>query len=284
MNLRACLFPAVILFLVITIPVISAEPVSDVTASGVVIPLQDYPNNTSVEMISSLDIISLLNRSPDVNPGVPASFSLITVKAGESLSPDAVRPADEVIYLLDGMADINADNDTVLASAGDAVFVPAGSVLMVTNTGTQPLRFFFILSREESGLKDSPGLMVRPAGTVKPVLFGNESTHDLFEVRRILSPYEESLPLSFDLAIARLPAGNVIEDHFLESGQAGYVLSGEGNLSVNCTSGRITAGDLMYVPPGGVQRFEADTDLTILLITDPYYIPGQDYPAERACS
>lgn len=170
-----------------------------------------------------------------------------------------------------------------MASAGDGILVPAGSVMMVTATGNDPVRFFSILSADGLSPGDTPGLLIKTAGSVTPVSFGNESQGDWFEVTRLFSPFVQPLPLSFDLALARIPAGNVIADHYVEADQTGYVLSGKGVLNLNCTSHRIIAGDLFSIPANVHQRIEADEEMEILLVTNPYYTPGMDHVSDLIC-
>jgi mannose-6-phosphate isomerase-like protein (cupin superfamily) len=232
--------------------------------------------------VSFLDVLPLLNLTGS-DPGVPVPFLLITVNPGESFSPDAVRPGNEAIYILEGSAGISVDDETVNASAGDSLLVPAGSVLMVTSTGQDPLRFFSVLSRDMPGTDRLESLIFRPAGNITPITFGRDKSRDRFEITRILSPFEEPLPLSFDLAIARVPAGNVIREHYLDSGQIGYVLAGDGICSINCINAMISAGDLIFIPPGGVQQVEAYDDLSLVFFTDPYYLPERDHQTEPVC-
>lgn len=272
-----------VLFFIACIQAVTAGSPVDTQNSGIVIPSDVLSQNQTGE-IAVADILVLLNQSGAVNLSTPASVAILQVKPGAAYSPNALRQAPEVLYLLAGSANISADAVSLNASAGDTVFVPAGSVMKVENTGQEPLRFFSVLSGIVPETEKPAQVLYKKAqGSVKPVIFGNESDKTLFSVERIMDTNWGSLPLSFDLALITLPAGNTIGDHYVESGQTGYVLDGAGNVTVGCVSHPITPGDLFYIPQSEVQKMTADSDLHFMLLTDPFYKPEKDFPVNGAC-
>ncbi|MFH0966271.1 MAG: cupin domain-containing protein [Methanobacteriota archaeon] len=262
---------------------VSAEPAPNFSDLGVVIPASSYGGEDLTGEISVIDILPLLNTSGFENVSMPASVAIVKVESGQIFSPNAIRPSAEVLYILSGSTQVSADDAMVKASEGDAILVPAGSVMMVNNTGADSLTFFSILSTEDGRNITGQTLMKRSPESKQPVLFGNATDSDSFTVNRMYSTFEETLPLSFDLAVATIPAGNSVSDHYMESGQLGYVLSGTGSTTIGCESHRIAEGDITYVPPYAVQRFDASNDLKILLLTEPFYQPDKDYPSPGLC-
>ena len=270
--------------LAITTPGVTAGGGPDTASPGVIISTPALLENISTEPVSVLDILPLLNVSSPPDQGTPSQVSIITVNPGESHDTNVTRPGNRVLFILNGSAEIMADDTSVNGSVGDTILVPTDSVLMVNNSGSYPLRFFSILSAAVPGTENkTTELIKRTAGSARPMLFGNESSRDQFNLTRIMSPFEEPLPLSFDLAVTHLPAGNTIGYHYLESGQIGYVLSGEGTVTIGCVPGHIKTGTLIYIPPDAVQKIGADEELSFLLITDPFSVPDIDHTIEPGC-
>ena len=209
-------------------------------------------------------------------------MALFHLAQGEALSPNALRPADEVIYLVSGSADLSDNNESIKAKTGDAVLFPAGSMMMVTNSGSDVLSFLSVSSREGTN-KTQGGLILRSPENKTPVDFGNVSTSDQFSVTRLISPFEESFGTSFDLATVQLKAGQKIAPISVDSRQIGYILSGKGNLTIDCVSHTISAGDMFSIPEDVTRKYTADKDLQFILITEPFYTPDKDHPGETNC-
>ncbi|HWQ67319.1 MAG TPA: cupin domain-containing protein [Methanospirillum sp.] len=261
----------------------SAESANSTSDFGVIISAPSLGVENLSGEISAIDILPLLNSSGKIDVRLPESVTIINIEPGQTFSPSAIRPGAEILYILTGSAEVTADDSAANASEGDAILVSAGSVMMVKNLDTDRLTLFSILSAG-SGEKDTNlSLVKRSKDSKPPVTFGNASTSTSFTVHRVYSTFEEALPLSFDLAIATLPAGNLISNHYLESGQLGYVLSGTGNATIDCVTRQISTGDLTYVPPGVVQSFAAKDTLQILLVTEPFYNPEKDHSSESIC-
>lgn len=262
---------------------VSAEPAANISDMGVIISVSSLGGENLTGEISAIDILPLLNTSGFVNVSMPTSVAIMKVESGQVFSPNAIRPNAEVLYILGGSADVSADDAVVNASEGDAILVPAGSVMMVKNTGSETLTFFSILSSEGDKRMADQKLMKRSQDSKPPVIFGNTTDSDFFTVNRMYSTFEESLPISFDLAIVTIPAGKSVQDHYLESGQLGYILSGTGNITIGCESHLIAEGDIAYLPPYAVQRFDSGNELRILLLTEPFYRPEKDYSSPGLC-
>ena len=275
-----------ILFLVILITCSSyqvfADSAGNISDPGVIINSSSILTGDLIESLSVSDILPLLNNSGSVRVSMPASVAIIRVQPDQAFSPNSLRPGAEVLYLLAGSAEVSADDATVNATEGDGILVPAGSVMMVKNTGAVPLTFLSVLSASNATSSEQK-LMKRSPGSKPSVTFGNVSDSNYFSVNRMFSTFEESLPISFDLAIATLPAGNSVRDHYMMSGQLGYILSGTGTTTIGCESHQIAKGDISYIPPYAVQRIDASDEMRILLVTEPFYQPDQDFPSPGLC-
>jgi quercetin dioxygenase-like cupin family protein len=284
--MHSCFVKFMIVLLVLLIGSLipaSAEPVANISDPGVIIPASSLRGDSLTGEISVIDILPLLQPSGNVNMSMPASVAIITMEPEQEFSPNAVRPGAEMVYILAGSAEISADNDVVHASKGEAILVPRGSVMMVKNTGEDLLSIFSILSADVSEKVADQGLMKRSLESKTPVMFGNKTGSDSFSVNRMYSTFEEPLPISFDLAVISVPSGNSVRDHYMESGELGYVISGTGNVSIGCNSHVIGAGDIIYVPPYAVQRYDVKDAMTLLLLTEPFYRPEQDYSSSGLC-
>jgi quercetin dioxygenase-like cupin family protein len=269
--------------LIISLLQVSGEPEINTSDMGIVISASSLGVDNLTGQISAIDILPLLNNSGFVNVSMPASVNIIKVEPAQVFSPNAVRPAHEVLYILAGSVEISSDDSVLNASEGDAVLIPAGSVMMVKNTGSEWLTFFSFLSVEVDRNISDQKFIKRSSDSRKTLMFGNTTDSTSFVIKRMYSTFEEFLPISFDLAVATIPAGNSVLDHYMESGQLGYVLAGTGNITIGCESHRITGGDVTYVPPYAVQRIDASDELKILLLTEPFYLPEQDLPSSGLC-
>lgn len=272
----------VVLLSITGIPV-SAVQQADLETSGILIRSADLGTGNLSGIVDAVDINAALHTS-----GLPDSFSLppsaiIRVEKNQEYSPNAIRPGYEVLYILNGQADISADENMSVVKTGDAVLVPAGSILLVRNTADEPLIFFSAISNSSVSDAGKPGLITRPVHTTIPVIFGNQSDQEYFEVSRLFSTFEELLPLSFDLAEVTIPENHTIGSRNLDNGQLGYILSGTGNLTINCTSLPLSPGDLFFAPPKVIREFSSDTQMTFLVLTSPYYTPESDHLAASDC-
>lgn len=252
------------------------------TGSGIILSLPPEMVSRSGDPVSVLDINPLLSLS-GAEAGLPHAVSLFSLQAGVSSPPRKTGPGFEGIYILEGSGTLQTGETRSALSAGDSILIRAGEPLVITAGLDGELRFLSVVSHQTTDPGIQSAVIIRRSGTILPVTLGDPHSTPGASITRIFSPLEESLPLSFDLALVTLPKGGLIGDHILESGQTAYILSGEGMVTITCIPSRIVPGDLIHIPPGAVQRYEADEDLRFLLITDPYYQPDLDHPAASGC-
>jgi len=269
------------LVVILSFQTVFAESENIGNESGFVISSSEI-NGSISENPSGADILHLLNQSG--SDGTPASVRIIQVHPGAVYTPGGSNSEPEALYLISGDAKVSADTSSVKGKSGDTVFVPQGSLFDVENIGNETLTFMAVLSspvqvqdtKDQSMYKKSPG-------EVTPVSFGNETDNTSFNVLRILDTNGDNLPLSYDMAVVSIPAEHTINSHSLTGGEIGYILEGSGNVTIGCVPHEVHAGDIFYIPPRAVQEMTATSEMKFLLLTDPFYKPGEDFPVSSSC-
>ncbi|MDD3621442.1 MAG: cupin domain-containing protein [Methanofollis sp.] len=111
-------------------------------------------------------------------------------------------------------------------------------------------------------------MLIRDIRTT-PLFTAGDRTH----LREILHPKNEPECMNrCSISHAYLTSGEASLPHRLKiSSETYYVLSGEGVMHINGESAQISAGQVVYIPPGAVQSLEntGEDDLVILAVVDP---------------
>jgi mannose-6-phosphate isomerase-like protein (cupin superfamily) len=100
----------------------------------------------------------------------------------------------------------------------------------------------------------------------------NITAADQTPVKEILSPTKDGVGIHYSLALARLPKGEKNLPHRLKTSSEVYLLTGgRGIMHIDDEAAEVSAGDLVYIPPGALQWIEnaGDTDLVFYCIVDP---------------
>ena len=107
--------------------------------------------------------------------------------------------------------------------------------------------------------------------------------NDLTELRELLHPDHDGIPLGYSLAHAVIrPGHRSIRHHLHGAGEVYYLLSGSGRMHIDDDEQEVRAGDALLIPPGAVQYLEntgAD-DLQFLAIVEPAWQPHLDHRDE----
>ncbi|PWR71672.1 cupin domain-containing protein [Methanospirillum lacunae] len=242
----------------------------------------DTLNQNLSQNPAGVDILHLLNQSG--SSGTPASVRIIQVNPGAVYTPGAANSAPDTLYLISGTARVSADTSSVNAKSGDAVVVPEGSLFDIESIGNETLTFISALSSPVQVQEtEKQSMYVKSPGEVTTVILGNETDNTSFNVSRILDTNGDALPLSYDLAVVSVPAGHTIGSHYLDSGEIGYMLEGSGEITIGCAVHTIKKGDVFFIPSKAVQKLIASADLKYVLLTDPFYKPGEDFPVSSSC-
>ena len=248
------------------------------------------------EYIEDTDIFTLLDRMAHTSLSPNISMHLFEAKPGAILSPDAILPVPEVIFVMEGAANVTADEEQMLANTGAALYIPAHKTRKFETAGNETLRFFSIIdwdSAEESeNLTDANNttnptrddILVMSEDTVAPNIFGNTSSNEAYTFYRLLHPLEGPYNISYDMGTILLANGSVIPDHYIEDRyQLITILSGAGNISVGCVVHPVYQGDMMYAAPGSVLNISANEDMHMMMMTNPFYQAQYDRPIPNAC-
>ena len=111
------------------------------------------------------------------------------------------------------------------------------------------------------------------------------TANDLTELRELLHPQHDGLPVGYSLAHAVIRPGQRSIRHHLEGAtEVYYLLSGRGRMHVGEETREVRAGDALLIPAGAVQFLEntGDEDLAFLAIVEPAWRPETDFRDEEA--
>lgn len=106
--------------------------------------------------------------SPTTVPGAPTSFGEVVINPERGHDRHEHPGADEVLYVIEGTGVQTVGDEPEFAiSAGDAIWVPRGTMHSTFNTGWKPLRLVatYTPGGEEDALRGLPDFTELPAGT-----------------------------------------------------------------------------------------------------------------------
>jgi mannose-6-phosphate isomerase-like protein (cupin superfamily) len=75
--------------------------------------------------------------------------AVMTIAAGQDAGPAEIHDADQILYVIEGEADIEVGNDERRAGPGGLVMIPAGARHHVRNPGRTPLFFLTVYAPPE---------------------------------------------------------------------------------------------------------------------------------------
>jgi mannose-6-phosphate isomerase-like protein (cupin superfamily) len=98
-------------------------------------------------------------------------------------------------------------------------------------------------------------------------------------IKELLSPTKDNVGTHYSLALARLPVNHKNLPHRLKTSSEVYLITGgRGIMHIDDEAAEVSAGDLVYIPPGALQWIEntGDTDLIFYCIVDPPWRPDDE--------
>lgn len=101
---------------------------------------------------------------------------------------------------------------------------------------------------------------------------------DNTRLREVFNPLKDRLDLRYSFAVATVAPGETTFRHRLKHSEVYHLLEGEGDMYVDDECERVRAGDVIYIPPGAVQRI-ANTgghDIVFVCIVDPAWKPEDE--------
>ena len=109
------------------------------------------------------------------------------------------------------------------------------------------------------------------------------TANDLTELRELIHPEHDGLPVGYSLAHAIIQPGERSIRHHLEGAtEVYYLLSGRGRMHIGEETREVRAGDALLIPAGAVQFLEntGGEPLTFLAIVEPAWQPELDHRDE----
>jgi mannose-6-phosphate isomerase-like protein (cupin superfamily) len=90
-------------------------------------------------------------------------------------------------------------------------------------------------------------------------------------LRELFNPLKDDVATRYSLAHAKVKPGETTCAHRLKSSEVYYILDGEGEMYVDGEKEKVSAGQVVYIPPSSVQRIKntGTSDLAFLCIVDP---------------
>ncbi|MEO1400687.1 MAG: cupin domain-containing protein, partial [Cyanobacteria bacterium J06635_1] len=90
-------------------------------------------------------------------------------------------------------------------------------------------------------------------------------------LRELLHPDKQPLELRYSLAHAIVPVGKTSTPHSLTTSEVYYILSGQGEMSIDDEKQLVESGDAVYIPPNAMQFIQncGEEPLVFICIVDP---------------
>ena len=109
-------------------------------------------------------------------------------------------------------------------------------------------------------------MFIRDLKKCKEIVAGDNSI-----LRELLNPLKDDIAARYSLAHAKVRPGDVTYAHRLKSSEVYYILEGEGEMYVDGEKEKVSAGQVIYIPPNSIQRIKntGASNLAFLCIVDP---------------
>ena len=114
-------------------------------SEGILITGEEWDEVQFDDYIRTFDVGSLLDRMGGLSLSQNLSVQIFTSEDGGILSPDAILPVPEVIYITEGSLRLNVDDEEVLAERGQAVYIPPQTIRRFENAANDTLQFISVI-------------------------------------------------------------------------------------------------------------------------------------------
>jgi len=250
------------------------------------------------DYVSICDLSSLLERMGNRTLMSNLSIRIYRMDPEGSLSPDAILPVAEVLYITDGSLRLKTDDEEIRAEKDEAVYIPPHKIRIFENAANETLQFYSFIdwslasdnnNTSEMHLFSTPEeaqnrTRVISEDQITPLDRGDTDTNRSFQFSRLLHPREGPYAIGFDVGTAHIPSGSGVPDHYIDDRyQLMSVREGSGTISVGCHEYPLAKDDIMYIAPGAVMNLTADEDMHLMVLMNPYYQEMFDYEMPYAC-
>jgi mannose-6-phosphate isomerase-like protein (cupin superfamily) len=218
------------------------------------------------------------------------SMGYVRLLPGNATPPHRLLGTSELVYVLQGTARIQSDNETITLNAGELALLREGALQSIDAVGPAELRYLSVNQPPyRSGIdirgEDLANVSVTSGGT--PIVVRNPAEGIEWDyhtgtliytlVNPVLMP-EKDIPINYSVAYAEiLPGGHVAKNRLIGLSELIYVIEGEIVITSPDGELRVPAGSAGLVLAGTVKEY-ANTgtgNAKILSFTDPAWRPEQ---------
>lgn len=109
-------------------------------------------------------------------------------------------------------------------------------------------------------------MLIRKLSDCQEIIAG-----DACHLRELLNAKKDKRAYRYSLAHAVVKSGQITKAHSLKTSEVYYILEGKGRMHIDHEVAEVSAGCVIDIPPGAVQRIEntGAQDLVFLCIVDP---------------
>jgi len=224
-------------------------------------------------------------------PIPPMNYNLghVTIIPGNATAPHRLLGTSEIVYIIDGIAEIHCDETVVTAGKGELILLPQDVLQSIASVGETDLRY---LSANQPHYRDAIHIQGDDLASYEmmpnqtPIVISNpeEGIEWDYEtgtmiytlINPVLMP-ELDIPIDYSIAYAELlPGGRIVSNRLTGAVDLIYVI--HGNVDFITPEGAeitVQAGDAAYFPPGQAKeiRNSGDTPASLLSIVDPAWQP-----------
>lgn len=216
------------------------------------------------------------------------SLGYVEIPSGNSTPPHYLRGSCEIIYVISGHGKIIIDGISHELSAGQATFIPAGSVQSFINTGTMNLRYLTSVQpfyQYENDIpiegdisnityKSHPDILVStPAENRQWNPAEGIFIHAVMNPEMIKLSDKGILP-EYSIAIAEFSPGAFIPEHVItESNEIDYALEGKIRIQSGDNFYILKEGQAALVPKGTIRGIinYGENRAVLLSYVNPYW-------------
>jgi mannose-6-phosphate isomerase-like protein (cupin superfamily) len=260
----------------------------------------DGPDNAGLVLMTPLDPFVIFEGQGHYafiidhdSPLPPMNYSMayVSIAPGNETPPHRLVGTSELIYVIEGTASIQCDNETIMVREGELALLPDGVLQSIAAVSQAELRYLSVnqppytseIDIRGDGLAVSPVISNGMPVVVRDPAEGiewdyNTGTLIYTLVNPVLMP-EKGIPINYSVAYAEiLPGGRVAKNRLIGRTELIYVIEGEIVITAPGAGVlRVPAGSAGFVPRDMVKDYAnpGKANAKILTFVDPAWRPEQ---------
>lgn len=100
-------------------------------------------------------------------------------------------------------------------------------------------------------------MLIKDVKKCEEIIAGDNSI-----LKELLNPLKEKVDIRYSLALAKVKQGEITSAHRLKSSEVYYILEGEGEMHIDSEKEKVSAGQVIYIPPNSIQKIENQVKMT----------------------